>query len=532
MRYVLFCLTVFVFLPASVFAASLTADSEFTIDLRVGDDNFPPTTPSPLVVDYVTTSQIQISWGASTDDLQLKGYQVFRDAVQIATTTLTSYSDTGLTSSTTYEYFVRAYDGTGKISSSSNAVSTTTLAGPVIPGNGEGSTASEIELVSLSLEPDFTTALISWETDRFARYILQWGETLSYELGFVSNQEYKKMHQTMITDLEPNTTYEYRIVAYNARDDRSILVRDSFKTPALPDTTPPPNVSALLATSEKNDVLLSWRNPSFDFSYVRIVRSPLFYPVDPFDGYVVYEGSGESLRDRWVLRDRDIQYYTVFVYDEAGNRSSGAIAWVRKWPDDVGGGGNSASVIQSTLDEDIGEPEPVEPVEITDTTPLSISFDDIVILQDDQVIESVSDTYLVDTTKPFTISAPYDLFPEHLKAIRVTLSHPVDSSITYSFLLRVNADKTAYEALITDLGFSGTIPVKLSVYDFETNEQATADASIISHNVEPVVEVVKNVGSGIRELWWLPLVLVALTIWWLFGKRRKEDEDKQPVRYN
>jgi chitodextrinase len=533
MRYLLLCLTIFL-IPMYAFAAT----DNFSVTFNVLDQA-PPTTPTGLAIGAVTNSQINISWNASTDDGVVVGYQIFRDASAIATTTLTSYTDSGLTGSTTYSYQVRAFDQASKYSTTTGAVGTTTLGALVVSLSGEGSTASEIELLSLETDIDFTTAKLSWETDRFARYILQWGETLSYELGFVANQGYKKTHETLITDLEPNTTYEYRIVAENARGDRSVLVSDSFKTPALPDTTPPPNVSAFLGTSDKGDVELSWRNPDFDFSYVRIVRNPLFYPTDPFDGYVVYEGDKESYTDKGVIRDIDVLYYTAFVYDEAGNRSSGAIVWVRKWPEETaGGGGNGASVIQSTLEDkpaDVVKPvvpfEPIRPTSTIMTDPLTISFDDIVIIQANETIESVDTTYLVDTTKPFTISAPYHIFPEHLKAIRVTLMHPVDDSETYSFLLRVNADKTAYEALITDLGFSGTIPMRLSVYDYETNEQASADASIISRNTEPAVEVVQNIGSGLKDFWWVPLPLLLLFILWLVGRLRDKDEDNPPVRF-
>jgi hypothetical protein len=56
------------------------------------------------------------------------GYKVFRDGTQIATTTATSYSNTGLQASTTYSYTVAAYDAVGNTSLQSSPVSATTKA--------------------------------------------------------------------------------------------------------------------------------------------------------------------------------------------------------------------------------------------------------------------------------------------------------------------------------------------------------------------------------------------------------------------
>ena len=93
-----------------------------------GPDTVAPSVPTGLVATPVSTTQINLSWNASTDNVGVTGYQVFRNGQQIATTTTTSFSNTGLTPATTYPYAVRASDAAGNTSALTTAVSATTPA--------------------------------------------------------------------------------------------------------------------------------------------------------------------------------------------------------------------------------------------------------------------------------------------------------------------------------------------------------------------------------------------------------------------
>src|SRR5690606_8438198 len=117
------CICVSLTVPFSAAAQS----SSFTVTQQyVSGDNTPPTTPGPLTATTSVHDQVALVWGASTDNIMLGGYQVFRDGAQIATTTLNSYTDTGLTPSTTYAYYVIAFDTDFNFSSSSNIAFATT----------------------------------------------------------------------------------------------------------------------------------------------------------------------------------------------------------------------------------------------------------------------------------------------------------------------------------------------------------------------------------------------------------------------
>jgi glucose/arabinose dehydrogenase/chitodextrinase len=90
-------------------------------------DATPPSAPTGLAATAASTSQINLSWTAATDNVGVTGYRVLRDGTEIATVTGTTYQDTGLAASTTYTYTVRAFDAAGNLSSPSASASATTL---------------------------------------------------------------------------------------------------------------------------------------------------------------------------------------------------------------------------------------------------------------------------------------------------------------------------------------------------------------------------------------------------------------------
>lgn len=87
----------------------------------------PPTVPGTPVADFITFTKAEISWTASTDDLGVTGYKVYRGGIEQATVTGTSYTDTGLASGTEYVYTVKAVDTINQLSDASDALTLSTL---------------------------------------------------------------------------------------------------------------------------------------------------------------------------------------------------------------------------------------------------------------------------------------------------------------------------------------------------------------------------------------------------------------------
>lgn len=95
-----------------------------TIDTR-------PTTPATLNYAEKTHSSVTLLWSASTDNVGVVGYNVYRDGVElIGTTSDCVFVDSNRSAGTTYTYTVKALDGSGKLSDPSPQLSVTTNASP------------------------------------------------------------------------------------------------------------------------------------------------------------------------------------------------------------------------------------------------------------------------------------------------------------------------------------------------------------------------------------------------------------------
>ena len=116
--------------------------SSTSVSLPVAADASPPTAPAGLTATAAGTSQVGLSWAASTDNVGVAGYRVERclgmgctNFAEVGTPTSTNFSDTGLAPSTAYRYRVRAVDPSGNLSGySAGAEATTATAPPTPPG--------------------------------------------------------------------------------------------------------------------------------------------------------------------------------------------------------------------------------------------------------------------------------------------------------------------------------------------------------------------------------------------------------------
>lgn len=91
-------------------------------------DTTDPSIPTVLVVSNETSTTIDLTWTASTDDQAVKEYDVYIDGSYSATTISTTFTASGLTPSTTYSFSVLARDTSDNVSLLSIAVDGTTTA--------------------------------------------------------------------------------------------------------------------------------------------------------------------------------------------------------------------------------------------------------------------------------------------------------------------------------------------------------------------------------------------------------------------
>ncbi|WP_309110800.1 PQQ-dependent sugar dehydrogenase [Saccharothrix sp.] len=106
-------------------------------------DTQAPTAPTNLRSTGRTTTSVDLTWTASTDNVAVTGYQVFRDGTQTGTADGTSTTVGGLTAGTTYRFTVRARDAAGNLSPFSNEI-TATPGGTTPPGTPDPGTVRTI----------------------------------------------------------------------------------------------------------------------------------------------------------------------------------------------------------------------------------------------------------------------------------------------------------------------------------------------------------------------------------------------------
>ena len=114
---------------------AVSGDNTFTTSAGTTDTTG-PTAPATVSATAVSSSQVNITWSASTDVVVpgyptsgLAGYKVYRNSTLVGTVTGTSYSDTGLSPATAYSYAVTAYDAVGNISPRGTGSRVTTPSG-------------------------------------------------------------------------------------------------------------------------------------------------------------------------------------------------------------------------------------------------------------------------------------------------------------------------------------------------------------------------------------------------------------------
>ena len=91
---------------------------------------------------------MNLSWSPSTDNVGVTGYEVFRRQgtsggfTQVGTPSGTSFTASGLSAGTQYQFYVRARDAAGNVSGNSTTVTATTTSGGGGPGGPGGCTAT------------------------------------------------------------------------------------------------------------------------------------------------------------------------------------------------------------------------------------------------------------------------------------------------------------------------------------------------------------------------------------------------------
>jgi len=299
--------------------SSLSAATSYTFQVRAKDaasnigtassnsfttpDTAAPTTPTGLNGTAASSSAVNLSWNASTDNVAVTGYRVYRNGAHITDRTTTSYSDTGLSTGTQYSYQVSAFDAATNVSALSTAVTPFTL--PGVP--------SSVSVPSSSPTGSFT---ISWTAVS--------GTVTAYELYQATNsgftgQTLAYSGSTASAGLSGrgDGQYWYRVRACNASGCGGYQAGANPITVLLPPGTP--GAPSVPSSSPTGSYTVSWGSSGGSVSSYN-----LYEATNPgFSGEgLVY--SGGALSTGISGRGNGTYYYRVRACNASGCSSYSA----------------------------------------------------------------------------------------------------------------------------------------------------------------------------------------------------------------
>lgn len=401
------------------------------------------------------------------------------------------------------------------------------------PSGSSTGTSSNYRIIYFSrlrVIPTTNSVTISWFTNRITAGTIILGKTLDYELGSVSEINYTNTHSVKIENLEPGTQYFFKIDAQDTLKNVATIVGNHFTTLQTPDAEPPANVSGLVLVPKNDALQLQWKNPlDDDFDGIRITRSTSFFPKDPYEGKIVYEGKGTYVTDIDV-EPGVTYYYAVFSHDVRDNFSSGALARGRV----LAVVGEDAPIsLSSGVPETATSTLPLEelPV-ITTTDPL---INDLT-LMDFDFIEKGKKITLNHTFVPvdggvITVAIDQAKLPTYFRTLAIVVEDP--SHRKSNFLLRSNSEKTAYEATFGVLERKGTYDFDIVMLDHKQQMlKKLSGKFVVLTDYKPPPGPVSKVQENlifILFIFILLLILVTLSRFIAFERKKHHEEVKVEV---
>lgn len=113
-------------------------------------DTAPPNVPTGLTGSAPTSNRVNLSWTATSDNVGVSGYRIYRGGGLVGSSATTSYPNTSVIGTTIYSYQISAYDAAGNESGRSTPVSVTTP-DTIAPGNPSGLSASAVSFSQINL---------------------------------------------------------------------------------------------------------------------------------------------------------------------------------------------------------------------------------------------------------------------------------------------------------------------------------------------------------------------------------------------
>jgi len=282
----------------------LQAIKEFNLGTSTPGDTTPPTAPAALTMIDASQTSVSLSWGASTDNVGVSGYNVYRGSSLAGSTSTATYTVSGLACGTSYTFAVEAKDAAGNTSPRSTVTATTTACSTPGADTVPPSTPSMLSATAATS----TSLSFSWGAATDNIEVVGYGV---YRNGTLVASTAQTNYS--FTGLSCGTSYALAVDAYDAAGNRSPQTSLIAATSPCPDTiapTAPGNLTVTATTT--TSIALLW-SPSLDNvavgGYELLQNGTKIANTAATD----YTFSGLTCATSYAL--------AVRAYDVAGNRS-------------------------------------------------------------------------------------------------------------------------------------------------------------------------------------------------------------------
>jgi chitodextrinase len=266
-------------------------------------DTTAPAAPSGLAAASLSATSFMLSWNASTDNIGVTGYDIFKDGVQIGSSATLTYAVSGLAPLTSYSMTVKAKDAAGNVSAASTPLSVTTTADVAAPSAPAGLVASALGTTTFTLSWNAASddvAVTGYDVYKNGTLVGS-SVTLSYA----------------VTGLSPGTAYNMTVKAKDAANNASAASATLVVTTST-DSQAPTVPSGLAASSlGTTGFTLSWTASTDNIAVT---------------GYNIFQDGvqiGTSATLSYAvsgLTPATVYSMTVKARDEAGNVSAASTA--------------------------------------------------------------------------------------------------------------------------------------------------------------------------------------------------------------
>ncbi len=202
----------------TVFAEDAAGNVSAVSNTETVNTPAPPDTQAPSAVtglssSNTTSTTTDLTWNASTDNIGVTNYEVFRNGVSIANTgTATTFNVTGLSPSTSYDFTVFAEDAAGNVSTVSNTATVNTTGTPdteaptAVTGLSSSNTTSTTTDLTWNASTD-NVGVTNYEVFRNGVSIANTGTATAFN----------------VTGLSPSTSYDFTVFAEDAAGNTSTV---------------------------------------------------------------------------------------------------------------------------------------------------------------------------------------------------------------------------------------------------------------------------------------------------------------------